>query len=353
MLEWRPGTVEPRIYILDRYSPDFLERCRAVGVDVVPATDALGTSSTIEARFRWLRQRFQQDRIGACVWVSAPPMAAFALSMRLAPAQIFWALRFHPLSGPYIDGYITWGAPSERTRRYGNQEWEVVPMPLALDDSPAPQAEVERLRSRFPEPVLLGTLAREEKINSAPYLRAVADILVANPRAGFLWTGRSEHPGVAGFLREAGVAGRCHFVGWVDTKLHAAALDVFLETFPFGSGVTALQALGAGTPLLSYLHPETIFGTYWPELAGAEGTSVGQSAQPPLESPDRHEILCARDADEYITLANRLVSEPSWRKEVGARGRGFFLEEHGKSKTYAALFFETIERIASAKLARR
>ena len=32
-----------------------------------------------------------------CVWVSRPTMAAFALSMRLAPVQIFWALRFHPV----------------------------------------------------------------------------------------------------------------------------------------------------------------------------------------------------------------------------------------------------------------
>jgi Glycosyl transferases group 1 len=128
------------------------------------------------------------------------------------------------------------------------------------------------------------------------------------------------------------------------------ALYVFLETFPFGSGVTALQALGAGTPLLSYLHPETIFGTYfWPAVTNRENGPEG-SPLPTLNSPDRHAILCARDAAEYVGLANRLISDPSWRREVGERGRAFFLDEHRKTANYAGRFFETIERIASAKL---
>jgi hypothetical protein len=74
MLESRPRTgqrcVEPRVCILDRYSPAFVERCRAAGVEVVPVIDALGPGAPWEARFLWLRQRFQQDRVGVCVGVS-------------------------------------------------------------------------------------------------------------------------------------------------------------------------------------------------------------------------------------------------------------------------------------------
>ena len=249
MLESRPRAgdhgLEPRVYILNLYDPDFVERVRAAGVDVVRVIDDLGRSAPVDARFLWLRERFKLDRVGVCVRVSVPTMAAFALSMRLAPVQIFWALRFHPTSGPYIDGYITWGNLDEKTRRYGNQEWQVVPLPFAIDDSPPDPAKINELRRRFPESVLLGTLAREEKINSEPFLQAVADILAANPQAGYLWTGRSKHPGIAGFFRAAGVAERCHFVGWVDNKLYAAALDVFLESFPYGFGIIGYQAFAA------------------------------------------------------------------------------------------------------------
>lgn len=349
MLESRPRggglNLEPRVYILDDYEPAFIERCRAATAEVISVKDALGQYAPWDTRFLWLRERFKQDRVGVCVWVSVPTMATFALSMRLAPVQIFWALRFHPITGPYIDGYITWGAPGEKTRRYGKQDWAVAPMPLAIEDSPPESREVARVRGRFPGKVLLGTLAREEKIYSPPYLRAVAEILAANPQCVFLWTGRAEHPGIAGFFRSAGVAERCHFVGWVDTLAYASALDIFLETFPVGSGVTALQALGTGTPLLSYLHPETIFGTYfWPEVTGG--------GEPALDAPDRFPILCARDAAEYVALATRLVVEASWRERAGARGREFFLEEQRRAPVYAARFFELVERIASAKLGR-
>jgi glycosyltransferase involved in cell wall biosynthesis len=354
MLESRPRTgdrgLEPRVYILNLYDPAFVERLRAAGVEVVRVVDALGRSAPADARFLWLRERFKQDRVGVCVWVSVPTMAAFALSMRLAPVQIFWSMRFHPISAPYIDGYITWGASTEKTRRHAGQEWQVVPLPFALEGSPPRRAEIENLRRRFPERVLLGTLAREEKINSEPFLQAVADILAAHPHAGFLWTGRVEHPGIAGRLRAAGIAERCHFVGWVDTQLYAAALDIFLETFPVGSGVTSYQAFAAGVPLLSYLHPQTIFGTHYWHSVAAPGARGDASGQPRLNAPDEFPILCARDTGEYVTLAERLISDTTWRAEVGARGRAFFEQELRNGEVYASRLFETIYRIAAAKL---
>lgn len=356
MLESRPRSGgdrrESRVYVVDRYDPAFVARCRAADVEVVAAIDALGNTSSWAARFHWLKQRFREDGIGTCVWVSVPTMAAFALSMRLAPVQIFWAMRFHPISGPEIDGYITWGAPGEQVQHHGDQEWQVVPMPLALDDSPVPHVEVERLRTRFPQPVLLGTLARAEKINSRPYLLAVARILAANPEAGFLWTGRSEHSGITDFFQAAGVGQRCHFIGWVDTRQYAAALDVFLETFPVGSGVTSLQAFAAGVPLLSYLDPQTIFGTYYWQDFTSRFASGAEPQDRRLRAPDEFPILCASDAEEYVALAGRLIGDPAWRKNIGEKGRAFYLEELNRNTTYAEHFFATIQRIADAKRGR-
>jgi hypothetical protein len=341
--------VQPCVYVLSQYDPAFIERCRAIGVEVVPVVDALGQGAPWDARFLWLRERFKQDRVGVCVWVSLPTMAAFALSMRLAPVQIFWSMRFHPISAPYIDGYITWGASNETIRRYGNQDWDVVPLPFAIDDSLPDPAKIKELRQRFPESALLGTLAREEKINSAPFLKAVADILAANPQAGYLWTGRSEHPGIANFFRAAGVAERCHFVGWVDTRLYAAALDVFLESFPYGFGIIGYQAFAAGVPLLSYLDSQTIFGVhYWQRLL-TPSANGNAPQRPQLNAPDEYAILCARDAEEYVTLAGRLITDVAWRKEIGARGLAFFRKELQNNATYAERFFATVARIAAGK----
>src|SRR6202008_1224480 len=114
------------------YDPGFVERLRGAGAEIVPVIDALGPIAPLDARFRWMRESMAQASVRVCVWVSVPTMAAYAFATRLAPVQIFWAMRFHPLSGSDIDGYISWGAGEEVTRRYGEQDWEVVPLLLAL-----------------------------------------------------------------------------------------------------------------------------------------------------------------------------------------------------------------------------
>ena len=347
LLESRPRTgerrVDPRIYILGSYQRDFIERCRAVGVEVVPVIDALGPKAPWQARFLWLRQRFLQDRVGVCVWVTYAPMAAFALSMRLAPVQIFWALRFHPISGRYIDGYITYGTRQERERLIEKQSWKVVPVPLTIATTSPPSDAVVSLRARFPQRVLAGTLAREEKINQPSFLAAVSEILRANPGVGYIWTGRTEHPGIWNHFRTTGVADRCHFVGWVDTRLYAAALDLFLESFPFGTGVIPYQALGAGVPLLSYFSRMTIFGVnFWHEFPDGVPRNL-----------ERYPILCATTPEEYIHLGNRILADPEFRSQVASRGKQYFEQELDNLPYYAQRFFDTIHEIATTTLEAR
>ncbi len=348
----RRAALTLRIYVLSDYAQSFMARAQKTGVEVVLVAECLprGSGNSPYARFLYLRDRLRQDEMGVCVWVSVPTLAAFAFAMRLAPVQIFWSLRFHPITGPYIDGYITWGDKSEKTRRYGNQEWEVVPVPFAVDDSLPEPSEIERLRRLYPVSVLLGTLAREEKIDSAPFLQAVASILTANPQAGFLWTGRIALPSITEFFSAAGIAERCHFVGWVDTKLYAAALDIFLETFPHGFGITSYRALAAGVALLSYLGPYTSFGQHFWHSAHTPDTDGVVPQRPRLNAPDEYAILCARDTEEYVALAGRLINDPAWRAEVGARGQAFFREEQGNNVVYAERFFAAVIRIAAAKL---
>ena len=341
-----------RIYVLGEYSQKFVARTQRLGVETVLLANCLprGDASSWFERFRYLRDHMQHDRVGVCVWVSSPDCAAFALSMRLAPVQIFWALRFHPVTGPYIDGFITYGAKPERERTFGKQAWRVCPVPLAIDATPVDAAARAGLRARFPEPFLLGTLAREEKINSAPFLDAVTNILRQNPGAGFIWTGKTRHAGIERHFHAAGVANRCHFEGWVDTRLYASALDLFLESFPLGCGITGYQALGAGTPLLSYFAANTIFGMqFWHAATG--GSGVAASAPRPSEQAlSKYPVLCARDPADYVALANRLIADPAFRSAAGTAGKRFFDEEINNAMYYSARFFDTVAAIAETRL---
>jgi glycosyltransferase involved in cell wall biosynthesis len=282
------------------------------------------------------------------VWVAAPPGALFVLAARVAPVQVFWSLKHHPIRLPEIDGYITYGSWGEGERHFHGQAWTVCPVPLALDTrAPAP-AEVAAVRGRFPHEVLLGTLAREEKIASAPFLEAVATVLQRHPECGYLWTGRARHAGVDRFFHDRGLDRRCHFVGWVDSALYGAALDVFLETFPLGCGITGYQALASGVPLLSYLDRNTVFGMqYWNELDSATGGKASQATRATL---DAYPLLCAADAADYVGLASRLASDIAFRAAWAERERRYYDEEVAGIARYTRRFFDTLAAITTRKL---
>ena len=165
-------------------------------------------------------------------------------------------------------------------------------------------------------------------------------LLRRHPEAGFAWTGRERHGGVESFLATHGVAGRCHFVGWVDTPLYAAVLDVFLETFPLGCGITGYQALGAGVPLLSYVDENTVFGMqYWSEVAAG-------GLPPSRESLDGYPVLAARDPAEFVELASRLITDESFRTGWQAREKAFYEAEILGIERYSRRFFDSIAAVA-------
>ena len=328
------GQVRARLYSLFGHDAAFLDRAAALDVPVesYPGGGAQGPHD-------WLRDRMAANGESTAVWVSAPPAALFIFGARVAPVQVFWSLKHHPIRSPDIDGYLTYGSWGERERVFHGQRWTVCPVPLALDPRPRPAADVRELRARFPERVLLGTLAREEKIDSRPFLESVVALLRRHPDAGYVWTGRARHAGIDEFFRANGVADRCHFVGWVDTPLYAAILDLFLETFPLGCGITGYQALGAGVPLVSYLEANTVFGMqYWSELAAA--------GKPTREALDAYPVLVARDPAEYVALASRVIEDAAFRESWLERERRFYQDEIMGIERYSRRFFDTVAAIA-------
>jgi hypothetical protein len=344
LLENRDRSVPVRIYTLAPCSPEFLARAQALAVPV----EAFPNGGRILESLRWARERLAAAGMRTVVWVSAPGTSIFAFAMGLAPVQVMWTLRYHPVRIPEIDGYITYGSWGEESRVFHGQRWTVAPVPLALDPRPAAADAVKALRARFPHRFLLGTLAREEKIDSAPFLASAAAILKRNPECGYLWTGRELHPGIQLFFEREGVGSRCHFVGWVDTPLYAAALDLFLETFPLGCGITGYQAIGAGVPLLSYLDSNTVFGMqYWSSLMARAGSPEGVSR----EMLDGYPVACARSGAEYVDMATRLIQDAAYRDQWRARESRFYSEEIASIARYSQRFFAAIEGVAERKAA--
>jgi len=147
LLEDRDRALPVRICSLGACQPDFLARAEALGVPV----DAFMQQGGFLDRLRWLRARLAAERIRTAVWVSAPTTAIFAFAMGVAPVQVMWTLRYHPVRLAEIDGYITYGSWGEESRVFHGQRWTVCPVPLALDPRTPPAEAVRALRAKFPQ----------------------------------------------------------------------------------------------------------------------------------------------------------------------------------------------------------
>lgn len=337
-----PWAERPIVYTLNGDLPLLNEKVRALGAEITNLA-TLAPRETILQRVQSLRRQIANDGVTQLVWVSAPPGADFLMAMRLAPIQLFWTLKFHPFRIPEIDGYITYGGWSEATRVIHGEEWKVVPFLLAKPAGAVNPDRVSATRALFAQhPVLFGALARTEKLNSPEYLNAVVEILRANPTSGYIWTGREQHGGIQRHFEEAKVADRTHFVGWVDTALYAQVLDIFLETYPFGCGVTAMQALASGTPLVSFAAPETQFGMHFirplaegsPAAAEIRSLLSGNALGAPL--------LYAHSSHEYVCLANKLADNSEWRRAVGRAGQEYYHRYLEDSSRMGRRFFEVV-----------
>ena len=108
--------------------------------------------------------------------------------------------------------------------------------------------------------LVLACIGREEKMLNPAYIDALAQILAACPGATFVWTGRATRSHeVMEMMTHARKNHRCRFIGWLeDTKAAATLMDIFVDTFPFGSGFTAFEAMAAGKPVVALRTPETI-----------------------------------------------------------------------------------------------
>lgn len=345
LLAHRPDSKEwsdPIVYTLEGYSPEFNNEFESVGASVINLATLVPDAGYLQ-RFRMLRELIAQDKVSHLVWVSAPLYAEFAMAMRLAPAQVLWTLKFHPFQIPEIDGYITYGAWSEDVRVVHGEKWQVVPFMMAKEFESVSEEMVSKAREPFSRyEVLFGALARTEKIDSEPYLKCVVRILKENPHSAYLWTGRAKHYGIQRQFEEAGVADRCHFIGWVSTPVYARVLDVFLETFPFGCGLTGIQALAAGTPLVSYAAPETQYGMHFmrPLIEGGAAAKVIRDLLEPGD--EAGPLLYATDASNYVSMANTLARDTAFRRKVGEAGQNYYRKYLTDSSRMAERFYNIL-----------
>jgi len=323
----QPRPLEAVIFHRGKASAEFTRRAAALGVPCHALAGSGAAGEDYEALLA-LRRQIAEQGITAVVWVSVATHMGFAFAMRVAPVQIWWALKYHSLAFAEIDGRLT-AASAGATKRVGGALWRSAP--LAADDWFRPElaASAAQLRARYAEhDLLFACLGREEKLNSEPFLEAVAQVLQACPQAGFLWTGRERLASIEARLQALGVGARCHFIGWVDTKLYAQVIDVFLDSFPFPCAFTLYEAMAAGKAVVSFASAESaetgLNGLLGPLLTGESGTPQEQARARAIYGDAPHRLFfCAERPARYVELAVKLAADPALRRAAGEANRAF------------------------------
>src|SRR3546814_8449680 len=134
---------------------------------------------------------------------------------------------------------------------------------------------------------------------------------------------------------------RCALVTGVQT----CALPIFfLETFPFGCGITAMQALAAGTAFVSLAMPDTQYGLQFLRMIEAGG-ALAEQTRALMRPADGGAPLAFVDSEaEYLAIAGQLAADAGFRQTVGAAGRRYYIEHMSNGSAMAERVFDILAR---------
>lgn len=316
--------------------------------------DVQTRNQSILDKLTWLRQHCTAEAIKGLVWLSAPVWMTTAFSMRIAEVQIWWAMKYHSISLPEIDMYVSSLSFKRTQHKFGNL-WHTGRLQITRPPKPKAAEKARTIRSAFTEKVVLGSLGREEKLSNPEFLAVVIELLRANPETVYLWTGRKELDSIKRQFIDHGVANQTRFVGWVDTATYAQVLDIFLDPFPFGCGFTAIQSMAAGVPVI--IAAATEDGTpnldqlIWPLLSSDEVSAKDRATAQTIFYDKAEGLLYQRalDTTDYIRRAQRLVSDAGYRQRVGASYQAFVSRMMSDPVESAAIFSEHFDHALSEK----
>jgi hypothetical protein len=342
--------IRPIVYSLTgNGTVELAEVCRKYGIDVI-ADNVPNNTFDMKARLQRCREKLTELDVDAVAFVSVPMHLDYVTALKLAPISIWWPMKFPLSTFPLLDGRVMYRMLFAGKVEIDGKLWRGGPLGVHAPPTADP-ASVAAVRARFPNGPIIGTVAREEKIRDAGYLEAVSQVLLANPTANFLWTGRTQLPEIVQYFERRGVAGRCHFIGWVDPAIYCRVFDVFLETFPL-AGLMSGWAMMAGKSVAT----AGSFGWLGTHLEGVfDGTiPCSSSDKARLDSVfaeviGRLPCLWANDVAGYVSLVNTLLQDESLRDAFGRACQNFmqdFLSDDTQSSLIQAKHFaEVVEEL--------
>ncbi len=203
----------------------------------------------------------------------------------------------------------------------------ILPIPMDLEGTELmlpgrDRREVKRALGHDPDATILLTIASPFKYSAAGqqhFLNQVLPVIAACPKAVLIAVGPSQDGAWEAAKRQTN--GRVIALGrrW-DNRALIAAADVYLDSVPFSSITSLLEAGMAGLPLLGLREADADLALLGP---GAPGL-------------DESMILCS-DSESYRGQLLRLINEPELRQSTGEQAQSQIRALHAGHQWQTAL----------------
>jgi len=207
----------------------------------------------------------------------------------------------------------------------------ILPTPLAYSPPVITSAEAKRALGYKPDVVLLLTIATPFKYwapGEITFLDLVTPALAEHPNVALIAVGPERKGAWQSASKQTN--GRIAPLGrrW-DTNVLYAAADVYLDSVPFSSTTSLLEAGSHGVPLLGYISSNPEMGLLGPGVPGVDNV-----------------MELANDAESYRALLTRLISDTEFRRRSGQRAQTKILSLHTGSNWIHAVrdLYEIVDR---------
>jgi hypothetical protein len=302
-------------------------------------------------KLKILRDIHYYGKIVSSIWISSSPSAVFFFSARYALVQIFWTMKFHVFESDGVDRYVSCGSEGQFKKNVLGKNWYCRRIGFISNNSHKFNI-IDSVKQKLPgDAVLLGTFARAEKISQPAFLELIFDILSENPSAHFIWTGRTADPRVVKYFDQKKILNRTHYIGWINTSESIFSLDIFLETIPYGCGLTAAEACSAGIPLVSMNGWSNFFGMHLFPLYLKTTEQMSESEQKFMRACSRVDAVGAvSDIIEYRLAVKKLIEDSTLRKRWGECCSSFYSQIINGYPTYHNSFYSLFDEIIEEKL---
>ena len=326
----------PILFCLGGRNDEFEEAYSKIDVKIiyldVDLNDSTKKINSVATRLIQLRTICEQLKVDKIVWGCLASFMPFAFNMRLAKEQIWWSQKWQHFTFSGLDKRIYSFNKNMLQNHYG-QPWYCGWFQKKSWLEPIDAEDVRSLRQQFAGKVILGSLCRSEKMHDAAFLNTVSQLLLDNDNVIYLWAGREQDPAIQQHFTDAGVSQKTRYIGWVNTSLFASVFDIFLDSFPAGSGITAIQAMQAGKPVVTHRCTDNVksldnlFTSFFGNQQNTEFLGCDAMHKNDVSCKDQASpFTFAEDQNEYRMIVQNLINDCELREKVGNNYKNFVTE---------------------------